>query len=140
MTIARLMSLLTVGTFLSIQLLGTAGYAQVDNPERYRNDSNTYQAYKAAESYPEVFKAVFCYCGCDKDGAHTSLFDCFRNSHGSGCGICKSEALMAARLKSSGAAIGSIQKSIDSSFASGYKGAPSSAYQAYRSRAKSNWM
>ena len=140
MGIARLMSLLAVGILFCSPLIGTAASAQVADPNRFKADPDTYKAYKAAQTYPSVFKAVFCYCGCDKDGNHTSLFDCFRNEHGSSCGICKAEAILTSNMKASGADVGAISKSIDSSFGRSYRGAPSPAFQAYKARVKSNWM
>jgi hypothetical protein len=112
----------------------------VADPNRFKSDPNSYKAYKAAQKYPSVFKATFCYCGCDKDGNHTSLLDCFRDEHGSSCGICKAEAIMIGNMKASGAVVGKITRSIDASFGKSYRGAPSRAFQAYKARTKSKSM
>jgi hypothetical protein len=140
MSIERLMSLLAVGIFCCSALIGTAASAQVADPNRFKSDPNSYKAYKAAQKYPQVFKAIFCYCGCDKDGSHTNLLDCFRDEHGASCGICKAEAIQAANMKASGADQSKISKSIDASFGKSYRGAPSPAFRAYKARVKSNWM
>jgi hypothetical protein len=78
------------------------------------------QAYVAANADPALAKALFCYCGCDKQKRHKSLIDCFRSDHGAHCGICMDEMIRAARYKKQGMSNKAIAKKIDMEFKSRY--------------------
>ena len=58
-------------------------------------DRETSNAYAAAARIRKTLYQQPCYCHCDHTQGHTSLLDCFVSRHGSGCNICKSEALFA---------------------------------------------
>lgn len=54
--------------------------------------------YRAAESRPELYGAVPCFCGCEAMLGHRHLRDCFVRddgrweAHALGCGVCLGEA------------------------------------------------
>ena len=50
-------------------------------------------AYALAAKIKRVLYQEPCYCHCDRSAGHTSLLDCFASRHGSGCGVCISEAI-----------------------------------------------
>lgn len=56
-------------------------------------DMETSNVYAAAARVRKALYQQPCYCHCDKSQGHGSLLDCFVSRHGSGCNICKSEAL-----------------------------------------------
>jgi hypothetical protein len=56
-------------------------------------DTMTSNAYAAAARIRKTLYQMPCYCHCDRSQGHGSLLDCFVSRHGSGCNICKSEAL-----------------------------------------------
>jgi hypothetical protein len=58
-------------------------------------DTMTANAYAAAARIRKTLYQMPCYCHCDRSQGHGSLLDCFASRHGSGCNICKSEALYA---------------------------------------------
>ncbi len=46
---------------------------------------DTRRAYMAAQKYPEVMDALYCYCHCDQPPfLHNSLLSCFATPHGAG--------------------------------------------------------
>jgi len=76
----------------------------------------TAKAYRAAKEIPEVLDKVYCYCECQKNFGHKSLLTCFIDKHGSKCGICMDEAIMAYDLKKKGYDTKSIVDKIDDYF------------------------
>lgn len=74
------------------------------------------KAYRVAKEIPEVLDKVYCYCECQKNFGHKSLLTCFVDKHGSKCGICMNEALMAYDLNKKGYDTKSIVDKIDSYF------------------------
>jgi hypothetical protein len=58
-------------------------------------DTMTANAYAVAARIRKTLYQLPCYCHCDRSQGHGSLVDCFASRHGSGCNICKSEALYA---------------------------------------------
>ena len=74
------------------------------------------KAYKVAKEIPEVLDKVYCYCECQKNFGHKSLLTCYVDDHGSKCGICMDEALMAYDLKKKGYDTKSIVDKIDDYF------------------------
>jgi hypothetical protein len=96
-------------------------------------DSTVSRAYQAAHTHPEVFSKLFCYCGCDRDGKHSSLLDCFASDHGKQCPICQAEELMADGLIKQGKPVTEIRRAIDSTYSGSYPAAkPSAALLRYR--------
>lgn len=92
------------------------------------------RAYAAANADPALAKALFCYCGCDKQKRHKSLIDCFRSDHGAHCGICMDEMIRAAGYKKQGLSNKAIAKKIDFEFKSRYPtpSSPSATLKRYR--------
>jgi hypothetical protein len=60
------------------------------------------RAYRIANEIPLVLAQQPCYCGCDKAFGHTSLLDCFAQSHTAGCGICMGETFFADQMTKQG--------------------------------------
>ena len=38
-------------------------------------------AHQVAREIPEVLDQLYCYCGCDRHGGHTSLLSCYTDGH-----------------------------------------------------------
>jgi len=74
--------------------------------------------YRAAETHADVFAAVPCFCGCERELAHRSLSDCFVRpdgrweSHGSGCGVCLGEAARVGELVAAGVPTAEIRRTV----------------------------
>jgi hypothetical protein len=75
-------------------------------------------AYEAARQVPQVLDGLFCHCHCAENIGHRSLLTCFETAHGSQCDICMGEAMLAARMASSGSSLNDIRKAIDRQFGS----------------------
>lgn len=93
-------------------------------------------AYLAAKQHPEIFKHLFCYCGCDRGEDHSSLLDCFKSMHGVHCPYAMREAAEAESMIQSGASLIAIQQALDSDFAKVYPYAsnPTPQFLAYRAQ------
>jgi hypothetical protein len=89
-------------------------------------------AYKIAVAYPEIGKAVPCYCGC-KDvrtpqfpTGHKNLYNCFLDdlgrftSHGANCFICVDEMLESYEMYKKGYSLREIRAAIDGKYAGKY--------------------
>lgn len=76
----------------------------------------TARAYKAAKEIPGVLDKIYCYCHCQDNFGHKSLLTCFVDRHGSQCGVCMDEALMAYELHKKGYDTEEIVSRIDSTF------------------------
>jgi hypothetical protein len=63
---------------------------------------NVRLAYQVAKDIPETLAQLPCYCHCDMSQGHKSLHSCFEDEHGTNCGICIGEALMAQNLQRQG--------------------------------------
>ena len=63
---------------------------------------NVRLAYQVAKDIPETLAQMPCYCHCDMSQGHKSLHSCFEDEHGTNCGICIGEALMAHNLRRQG--------------------------------------
>lgn len=74
------------------------------------------RAYDAARKIPEVLDKVYCYCKCQENHNHKSLRTCFVDAHGSQCGICMDEALMAYDLYKKGYSTDRIVEEINGAF------------------------
>ncbi len=66
----------------------------------------------------DILAKIPCYCGC-KGVGHTSLKDCFLDSHGSMCDICQYEALEAYDMAKRGVPIAQIRADIDKRYGGG---------------------
>ena len=77
------------------------------------------EAYQIARRDPGLLAQLHCYCGCDKSEGHKSLLDCYRDKHGSTCGVCVGEARMAAQLTKQGLPVEQIRDSIRARYAGG---------------------
>ena len=80
--------------------------------------NGTLEAYEAARRAPQVLDGIYCHCNCSKSIGHRSLLTCFETDHGSYCGICMGEAMMAAKMHGSGNSLAQIRKAIDKQFGS----------------------
>jgi hypothetical protein len=89
-------------------------------------------AYKVAAAYPEIGRAVPCYCGC-KDvrseqfpTGHKNLYNCFLSddgrftSHGANCFICVDEMLESYEMYTKGYSLREIRAAIDARYAGRY--------------------
>jgi hypothetical protein len=57
----------------------------------FANDPVTHNAYALAAKIKQTIYQMPCYCNCDRNVGHTSLMDCYRDTHGAICAICKKE-------------------------------------------------
>jgi hypothetical protein len=80
---------------------------------------NVRQAYEIAERDPALLAQLHCYCGCDKQLGHKNLLDCYRDDHGSRCGICLGEALDAEPMANQGMPIERIRDALRTRYAHG---------------------
>ncbi len=105
-----------------------ARQAQVDtvalngSNERVTLDPNQFvgpakQAYQVAGKDPALLAQLHCYCGCDRDYGHQNLLDCYRVDHGSRCGICIGEALMAQQMSEQGSPVEQIRDALRRQYA-----------------------
>lgn len=46
------------------------------------DDTQTYRAYRAAHTWPDLIECAFCACGCATGLGHVSALDCFKDLHG----------------------------------------------------------
>jgi hypothetical protein len=77
------------------------------------------QAYQIAKDNPRLLQQFDCYCGCENpmhSPYHTSLFECFTDTHGANCQVCIEEALLVFQMSQDGATIGEIRQEILSKF------------------------
>jgi hypothetical protein len=65
----------------------------------------------AAKVRPELYQMP-CYCNCDRFAGHTSLLDCFVDSHGEECGVCQREAVYTYMRVKAGASVKEIRAGI----------------------------
>ncbi len=97
----------------------------------YKNE-RVLTAYRVAVAYPEIGRAVPCYCGC-KDvrseqfpTGHRSLYNCFLSddgrftSHGANCFICVDEMLESYQMYLQGNSLKQIRAAIDARYAGRY--------------------
>jgi hypothetical protein len=59
-------------------------------------------SYRAVAKAPSVMYQQPCYCYCDRNHGHTSLYSCFESTHGANCGTCMGEALYAHKMSKQG--------------------------------------
>ena len=67
-------------------------------------DPEVKPAYEIAKKYPAMLDQLHCFCECAENPMfhHKTLLTCFVDTHAAGCGICLSEARLAAQLKEKG--------------------------------------
>jgi uncharacterized protein with PCYCGC motif len=56
-------------------------------------------AYRAAREIPVTLAQLPCYCHCDREFGHKSLYSCFQDEHAAHCDVCVREALLALKLE-----------------------------------------
>lgn len=76
----------------------------------------TGRAYKVAKENPDLLDKIYCYCKCQDNFGHKSLLTCFVDRHGSQCGVCMDEALMASDLRKKGYGDEEIVEKINKKF------------------------
>jgi hypothetical protein len=57
------------------------------------------EAYTVVREIPQTIAQLPCYCHCDREFGHKSLYSCFENDHASHCAVCVDEALLAYQLQ-----------------------------------------
>lgn len=71
-----------------------------------------HDAYAVAAKYPRLLEQLHCYCGCETEGAHKNLLDCYRSTHASHCQICMHEALDAVSMYKDGDPVKQIRETL----------------------------
>jgi hypothetical protein len=79
-------------------------------PERAR------EPYTMAARIPSVFDGLYCHCDCHEREGLRSLLECFEEEMATTCGICQSQARMAAELHAQGKSLDEIRRAIDQRF------------------------
>jgi hypothetical protein len=87
------------------------------SPAAFTSDPEIQAAYQAARDVPEVLEHLPCYCGCFGSAGHRNNLDCFKDSHGTGCSLCRSIALEGQRQAKLGTPIPQIKRIIDERWA-----------------------
>ena len=79
-------------------------------------DAEVKQGYEIARKYPATLDRLHCFCECAESPTfrHKTLLTCFTDMHAAGCGICLSEARLAADLKSKGLSDDEIKNTVES--------------------------
>jgi len=67
------------------------------DPEKFTGLAR--DAYRAAREIPVTLAQLPCYCHCDREFGHKSLYSCFQDEHASHCAVCVNEALLALKLE-----------------------------------------
>jgi hypothetical protein len=80
-------------------------------PDQF-TDPETRNIYAMAAKVKAILYQEPCYCGCDKEAGHKSLLDCFTDLHGSGCDLCKKEAVFTATETQKGKSPAQIRREI----------------------------
>jgi len=57
------------------------------------------EAYSVVREIPQTIAQLPCYCHCDQEFGHKSLYSCFEDDHASHCAVCVEEALLAYQLQ-----------------------------------------
>ena len=72
--------------------------------------------YEIALKYPATLDRLHCFCECAESPTfhHKTLLTCFTDMHAAGCGICLSEARLAAQLKDKGLSDEEIKVTVES--------------------------
>jgi Protein of unknown function with PCYCGC motif len=87
------------------------------DPARFAGaDPGVREGYEDARRYPATLDKIHCFCECAESPMfhHKTLLTCFTNTHAAGCGICLSEARLAAQLKEKGLSDEQIKVTVES--------------------------
>lgn len=76
------------------------------------SDALTRNSYAMAAKVKNVLYQQPCFCYCDQNDGHHSLYDCFVTEHASGCNICRYEAILAYEETRKGVSAAQIRKEI----------------------------
>jgi len=85
-------------------------------PAKFAREPEIAQVYAIALKYPATLDAIHCFCECAESPMyrHKTLLTCFTDLHAAGCGICLSEARLAAQLKERGLSDAEIKTTVES--------------------------
>ena len=81
------------------------------DPKQF-NDVSTQNAYAMAAKVKNVLYQQPCFCGCDANDGHHSLYDCFATDHGASCDTCRMEGIFAYEQTRKGQTPAQIRKAI----------------------------
>ena len=81
------------------------------DPKQF-NDGSTQNAYAMAAKVKNVLYQEPCFCGCDANDGHRSLYDCFATDHGAACDTCRMEAIYSYEQTRKGRTATQIRKQI----------------------------
>ena len=72
--------------------------------------------YQVARAIPATLDRIHCFCECAESPRfrHKTLLTCFTDRHAAGCGICLSEARLAAQLKERDLSDAEIKNTVES--------------------------
>ncbi|MEP7344639.1 MAG: CYCXC family (seleno)protein [Gemmatimonadaceae bacterium] len=101
-----------------VQAPSTVTPADANRPNAVMNavlfdDPQVRAAYVAAKKYAHVLEQIYCYCHCKENIGHRALVQCFETEHASGCDVCMTEAMTAAKMTEEGKTPKEIQQAID---------------------------
>ena len=79
-------------------------------------DAEVKEGYEIAKKIPATLDKLHCFCECQESPTfqHKTLLTCFVDKHAAGCGICLSEAKLAAQLKQKGVSDEEIVVTVES--------------------------
>jgi hypothetical protein len=89
----------------------TARLAATMDPKLF-NDVATQNSYAMAAKVRNVLYQQPCFCYCDVNDGHHSLFDCFVSEHAAYCNICRMEGIFAYEETRKGKTAAQIRKEI----------------------------
>jgi len=87
------------------------------DPARFdKAEPGVKEGYEIARKYPATLDKIHCFCECAESPMfqHKTLLTCFTGTHAAGCGICLSEARLAAQLKEKGLSDAEIKNTVES--------------------------
>ena len=91
---------------------------QTMDPARFAKgyEPEVKKGYEIARKYPATLDRLHCFCECAESPMfqHKTLLTCFVDTHAAGCGICLSEARLAADLKEKGLSDDEIKNTVES--------------------------
>jgi hypothetical protein len=81
-----------------------------------KSEPEVAQGYAIANKYPETLDKIHCFCECAESPMfrHKTLLTCFTDLHAASCGLCLSEARLAAQLKERGLSDAEIKNTVES--------------------------
>jgi hypothetical protein len=81
------------------------------DPKQFK-DVSTQNAYAMAAKTKNVLFQQPCFCFCDTNDGHHSLYDCFVSDHAASCNICRMEGIYAYEQTRKGQTPAQIRKEI----------------------------